>query len=87
MASSSTSCRCVAPAEGPSSSASKADVPPASLAGRAGLSRPSFADPTLLTPDERLAAFGDLLAQAFQSLQTRQASNHCSENRTKQKRN
>ena len=72
---------------GLSPSAPKADASPCRRANRPAFAGKPFADPTLLTPDERLAAFGRMLARAVERRRARLTPTHSTKQDSKQKRN
>lgn len=75
------------PAVAQSESASQVDPSQSSPASSPVLFGRVLADPTLMTPDERQAAFGLLWARALARRRARQASSDCTNVRQKQKRN
>jgi hypothetical protein len=79
-------CRRTKPAAGRSPAAPNADAPGLPPANPGAASGRPFADPALLTPEERLAAFGRLFARAVQRRRARRAPKHCN-NPSEQKRN
>jgi hypothetical protein len=72
---------------GLSPSAPGADASQSPPPNRAGVPGRPFADPALLTPNERLAAFGRLFARAVERRRARRSRTHSNKHESRQKRN
>jgi hypothetical protein len=72
---------------GPPPVAAAVRRPPTPPAKRAGSLEPEYADPRILTPAERLVAYGRLLARALERVRARRQHAHATRRSSKQKRN